>query len=188
MEEQELNMEVLAKLGNDVEDLKRDYEQYFMGMQRIPPEREFVRIQGIIRKLKNIYSSNTAVKFRLESLVAKFQSYARYWSRIMHEIEEGRYVRDKFKADLRVGKAAGPGQAAKPSGDKKFDEDMDNLYKEYMMARIECNQTTEGLNKEKLKDSIKKSIPQLRQRYKGKDVKFRVVVEGGKAKLKAVPK
>ena len=167
---------------------RKNYEQYFMGMLRIPREREFTRIQGLIRKLKNIYSPNTAVKFRLESLVSKFQSYQRYWMRIMREIEEGRYHRDKFKADMRVGKVDRSAPGRVQASDKKFDEDIEKLHKEYMMARLECNQNIDGLSKKKLKQSIQKSLPQLRQKYKGKDVKFRVVVEGGKAKLKAVPK
>lgn len=188
MEELELNMEILAKLEKDVQDLKKNYEAYFMGMERIPPERELVRIQGIMRKLRNIYTNNTAVKFRRESLVAKFQSYHRYWMRIMKEIEDGRYVRDRFKADLHMGKQNQGAAAKKPVATKEGGQDMDKLYKEYMTARIECNQGTEGLSKDKLASSIKKSLPQLKQRYKGKNVEFRVVIEGGKAKLKALPK
>lgn len=189
MEELEINLEVLAKLDRNLEDLKRDYEQYFLGTLRIPPEREFARIQGVIRKLRQIYTNNTAVKFRMESLVSRFQSMSRYWSRIMKEIEEGRYVRDRFKADIRVGKADKAAEAGRAKGSAdQADKHMDNLYKEYMMARLECNQPTEGFSKEKLKASIEKTLPQLKQRYKGKDLQFRVVVEDGKAKLKALPK
>jgi len=188
----ELNMETLAKLDRDLDDLKKNYEQYFMGIQRTAPERELVRVQGVVRKLKNMYTANTAVRFRLESFVAKFQSYARYWARVLLEIEEGRYSRDRFKADMRVGKLKEePGKAGKlaqKASGPKLDQDIDKLFKEYMMARIECNQPTEGLTKEKIKESLEKSIPELQQRYKGKNIQFRVVVEGGKAKLKALPK
>jgi hypothetical protein len=188
----ELNMETLAKLERDLDDLKKNFEQYFMGIQRIAPEREHVRVQGVIRKLKNIYTANTAVRFRLESFVAKFQSYSRYWNRILLEIEEGRYVRDRFKADMRVGKLAKDGsvtKAEKPvEAPSALNQDVDKLFKEYMMARIECSQPTEGLSKDKVKESLEKSVPQLKERYKGKEIQFRVVIEGGKAKLKAFPK
>ncbi len=31
-------------------------------------------------------------------------------------------------------------------------------------------------------------MPELKQKYQGKNIEFRVVVENGKAKLKALPK
>ena len=188
----ELSMETLAKLDRDLDDLKRNFEQYFMGMQRTPPEREHVRVQGVIRKLKNIYTSNTAVRFRLESFVAKFQAYSRYWNRTLLEIQEGRYSRDRFKADMRVGKLTKNGGVTKveksAEASSALNQDIDKLFKEYMMARIECSQPTEGLSKEKVKESLEKSVPQLKERYKGKEIQFRVVIESGKAKLKAFPK
>ncbi len=188
-EKEQLDMETLAKLERDIENLKRDYEQYFMGITRLPPEREHTRIQGLIRKYRNIYNPNTMVKFKLETMVAKFQSYSRYWNRIMREIEEGRYKRDVFKANMRStssSAAASPSQSS--SKDSEIDQHIDKLYKDYMTARTECNQSTKGMSKEKLKQSIQKNMPELKQKYQGKNIEFRVVVENGKAKLKALPK
>jgi len=188
-EKDQLDMEALAKFERDIENLKRDYEQYFMGMTRLPPEREHTRLQGVVRKYRNAFNPNTMVKFKLETMVAKFQSYSRYWTRVMREIEEGRYKRDVFKANLRVGSSPTPTSRPETStAEPGLDQQIDKLYKDYMTARIECNQPTKGMSREKLKQSIEKSLPQLKQKYKGRNIEFRVVVEGGKAKLKALPK
>ena len=190
-----LDMEMLVELDHDIDELKKNYEQYFQGMSRRPPEREFTRIKQTIRRFREEkLIVNTAIKFRLATLVSKFQSFSRYWSRVMTEIEEGRYFRDRFKADLRVGKL--PSEEEKAAGTKKTgaapapteDEHLTLLHKEYMMARLECSQTVEGLSRDQLKASISKSLPDLEKQYPGKKIEFKVVIEGGKAKLKAIPK
>lgn len=193
-----LEMEMLSEIDHDIEELKKNYEQYFQGSARIPPLKDFTRIQQTIRRFREEkLVVNTAIKFRLASIVSKFQSYSRYWSRIMTEIEEGRYFRDRFKADMRVGKLDAGGQkVAEGKKDKDAtapaphdnDDLMAQLHKEYMMARLECNQTVEGLSRDQLKQSISKSIPALQKQYPGKKIEFKVVVENGKAKLKAVPR
>jgi hypothetical protein len=188
-------MDMLGQLDHDIEELKKTYEAYFQGTNRIPPEREFARVQKTIRQFKEEkLVVNTAIKFRLATLVSKFQAYSRYWARVMNEIAEGRYFRDKFKADLRVGKItpAGEEEAAvqKPAAESinPDEQKLLSLHKEYMMARLECNQDVKGLTKEQLKHSIAKSLPALQKQYPGKKIEFKVVIEGGKAKLKAVPK
>ena len=186
-----VSMEQLDTLDHDIEELKKNYEAYFQGIARVPPEKDFAKIQTSLRRLKEEWTVNTAVKFRLSSLVSKFQSYSRYWGRIMKEIEEGRYHRDRFKADLHarergMSPAAGQQGAARAAG--ADDENLAALHKEYMMARLECNQSIEGLSKRQLEDSIKKSLPSLQKRYPDKKIEFKVVVENGKAKLKAIPR
>lgn len=204
-----LSMENLDELAKSLEQLKVDYEAYFQGIARTPPEKDFLSIQRNIRKYKEEFIVNTAIKFRLATLVSKFQSYQRYWGRIMKEIEEGRYFRDKFKADLHMGKIkvsqaelekqmqakeAGPAAGAQqPAGQKPAkaaatDDAFNSLHKEYMIARLECNQSIEGLTKEQLKQSITKSMPTLQKQFPGKKIEFKVVIENGKAKLKAIPK
>mgnify|MGYP005831933673 CR=1 FL=1 len=193
-----VTMENLEELDKKIEDLRKNYEAYFQGMNRIPPERDFQQIQGIIRKYKEEYIVNTAVKFRLSTLISKFQAYSRYWARVIREIEEGRYVRDRFKAELHLREREkivatstqqSPGTLGrKPADDLLDPEKLTSLHKEYMIARLECNQKIEGLTKEHLRQSIEKSLPELKKRYPGKKIEFKVVIENGKAKLKAIPR
>lgn len=193
-----ITMENLDELDKKIEDLRKNYEAYFQGLNRIPPEKDFQQIQQTIRRYKEEHVVNTAIKFRLSTLISKFQAYSRYWARVMREIEEGRYVRDRFKAELHFKEregatVAGTQQAPATSATKSAEELLDNeklasLHKEYMIARLECNQKIEGLTKEHLRQSIEKSLPELKKRYPGKKIEFKVVIENGKAKLKAIPR
>ena len=56
-----------------------------------------------------------------------------------------------------------------------------------MSARESCGQGTAGITREKLDALVAKQSAQLRARSGCQDVKFRVVVKDGKAKLKASP-
>lgn len=94
----------IASLEKKLVQLKADYEQYFMGLQKTEPSRLRSEVEKLIQLFSNRKISNTALNFRYKAAVAKFHSYRTYWDRIVREIEEGRYVRDIFKMKLR-GKA-----------------------------------------------------------------------------------
>jgi hypothetical protein len=53
-------------------------------------------------------------------------------------------------------------------------------------ARKQCNQPTD-LNYDSVRDVLKKQVTTIKTRFGCKSVKFRVTVEEGKAKVKAVP-
>jgi hypothetical protein len=67
------------------------------------------------------------------------------------------------------------------------DAHIDEVYKEFVAARKQLNQSG-GVSKDKLAENIRKQAEALKEKYKGKEVKFKVVVEDGKAKLKATLK
>lgn len=169
--------------------LKTDYEQYFLGMQKIAPEKLRSEVEKLIRLYTNQRITNTALNFRLNTVVGKFSSYRTYWDRTIREIEEGRYSRDRFKMKLHtVGQPSQPVQpAARPSAAVPYEEDnIKKVYDEYVKAR---KSTNEPLPKfEAVADMIKKQAPVIKEKYKANSVDFKVVIEDGKAKLKAVPK
>lgn len=86
--------ELETKMGR----LRSLYEQYFMGIERIPPATARKEVFRLIRRAEGIYVRNTAQKFRLRSLVQRFNSYKAYWNRVEKQIEEGTYERDIRRA------------------------------------------------------------------------------------------
>ena len=62
-----------------------------------------------------------------------------------------------------------------------------DLFDSYVSAREACGQGSAGITREKLDALVAKQSAQLRARSGCQEVKFRVVVENGKAKLKASP-
>ena len=79
--------------------LRSIYEQYFMGIEKMPPRTLRKDVVRIIHRMENLYVRNTALKFKIRSLVQRFNSYKAYWMRVERQIEEGTYVRDIRRAE-----------------------------------------------------------------------------------------
>ncbi len=189
-----LNEEVLEKIEHDIDTLRIQFEQYFMGSRKRMPESERTALQYRLRRMANVPSSNYALKYQLQQLVAKFNSYNQYWNRIILRIESGVLSREKLKAVL----ASGPTEdditgkqkeaPATPAGKEDLSTDkLDSVYRQLSEAKQQQNQQM-SLSREKLEQTLKKQIAGLKEKYQGKNLEFDVVVEAGQAKLRAKAK
>jgi len=95
-------------LEAEVEELKAKYEMYFLGVELREPAKWREETRKKVLRIKEKFTRNTGLRFRLQSLHARFISYERLWLRSAREREEGTYRRDLFKARLHArGKPAG---------------------------------------------------------------------------------
>ena len=78
------------------------YEQYFMGIQKMPPAQLHRDIERKVRELTQLQIRNTSLRYRLTNVTQKFGVYNTYWRRILRQIEQGRYVRDIARAQRRA--------------------------------------------------------------------------------------
>lgn len=199
--------------------LRNLYEQYFQGIERIEPSTERKALKKVLREvhgnIKKVRS--TALKFRINQMVARMASFENYWNRICRRMEEGTYQRDLFKAHYRAKnreeeeqeagdqetagaqaeageqaaapRARPPGQQGKrDAGNAVPDQQINAIYTAYMTAKRRCKESTKGLTRNALASSIRKQVPTIMKQYKCKNVEFKVVIKKGKAVLKAVPK
>lgn len=142
-------------------------------------------LRGEVDKLVVLFSNtpiqNTALRFRYNAICSRYQAHRRQWTETLRKIEAGTYARHRFKADLRERErheGEPQGGAAPARGGDIFDE--------YRDARLACGQGVDNLTREKLDAMLQKQKKSLRERF-GADARFRfrVVVEEGKAKVKA---
>ncbi|MFU8804639.1 MAG: MXAN_5187 C-terminal domain-containing protein [Bradymonadaceae bacterium] len=89
---------LLNELEKRLNNLRVRYEQYFMGVDRMPPEQPRKDVVRMFFDLEQAFIRNTAQKFRLRSLVQRFNTYKNYWNRITRQIEEGTFKRDMNRA------------------------------------------------------------------------------------------
>jgi hypothetical protein len=173
--------ELLQTLDLKLSQLRRDYDQYFLGNR----PREPVLLRGEVQKhiviLTNQPIQNTALRFRFGSLCSRYQAFRRQWDETLRKIESGTYERHRFKAKLHGVRDPEPG--IKPSAPEP---PADDLFESYKDARLACGQNVKGLTREKLDGVLEKQRSQLRKKY-GDDANFsfRVAVEKGKVRLKA---
>lgn len=108
-------------LEEALEVLKVRYEQWFMGLERREPAREREEMKRAVARIKTTFTRNTGLRFRIQSLHARFISYERMWQRSAREKEEGTYRRDVLRARRsaeRVAKsAASPAPATASQAD-----------------------------------------------------------------------
>ena len=92
--------EDILTLDHKVSQLKREYEQYFLGTR----PREPVLLRGEAQKLMVMLSNqaiqNTALRFKFASVCSRYQAYKRQWEEVLRKIEAGTYERHQFKAHL----------------------------------------------------------------------------------------
>jgi hypothetical protein len=167
------------KLGQ----LKREYEQYFLGAR----PREPVLLKGEVYKKVAFLSQqpiqNTALRFRFGTLCSRYQSMRRQWEETLRKMEAGTYERHRFKATLherdRVDEPShAPAAAPAARGG--------DLFEAYVEARRACGQSVKGLTRERLEKVLEKQREGLRARFgEQASFRFRVVVEGGQVRLKA---
>ncbi|MGF1469723.1 MAG: MXAN_5187 C-terminal domain-containing protein [Sandaracinaceae bacterium] len=81
--------------------LRALYEQWFQGIERTEPHiprKDLDRLLMLLRKEK---PRNTAARFRLQQLQARYNTYSTYWQRIARQIEEGTYAKDRMRVRRR---------------------------------------------------------------------------------------
>ncbi len=101
------------QLEEDLEELKAKYEMYFLGVDRLEPARRREETKRNIARLKSAFTRNTGLRFRIQTLHARYLSYERMWLRATRQKEEGTYRRDLFKARRRA--AAAPEKREEPA-------------------------------------------------------------------------
>lgn len=173
--------EDLQILDAKIKQLRLDYEQYFLGGRPREPLQTRSEVSKLIALYSNVPIQNTALRFKFSSLCSRFLILRRQWDLTLRKIEEGTYERHVFKADLhaRTSPKTMPGSASAPPAS--------HLYDAYVAACRSLGQDTNGLTRERLAAVLEKQRAALLTRHGVGDVRFRVVVEDGRAKLKATP-
>jgi hypothetical protein len=94
--------EVLKELELKMDRLKVLYEQYFMGIEKMEPQVARKEVQRTMLQLQQQYIRNTAMRFKFNTMLQRWQLYITYWNRTLREIENGTYVRHLQKAKRKA--------------------------------------------------------------------------------------
>jgi len=92
-----------------VDRLRSLYEQYFMGIEKMEPMVPRKDVDRKIYALRKEQIRNTAMRFRFQMILQRYNVYQTHWQRICREIENGTYKRHMLKAERRFAEDA-PGR------------------------------------------------------------------------------
>ena len=191
-------------LNNRLEELERlifvlkiQYEKYFSGIERIEPLKDREELKRIVRDLMITPITNTAQKHKFRMLKARFSSLDLYIQRNLYQIEKGTHPKMKFRASMsekrqREMEIKREQRQEKQRVKREFSEKQKEelayraVYDRLMDARRQTGQSTD-ISFDTIRDTLKKQSRQIKGKFGVEKVKFRVAVEDGKAKMKAVP-
>lgn len=191
--EQTLNM-----IDKKISDLKLEYEQYFIGLQKTPPGEKRDSITKALNKLGKERFKTTVQHFRYQQIKARFSTFSQHWDKILKQMENGTSKKDLFRSKLKTREEV---DINKPKKAQKHEEDnqqnttdsisspveLKGLYQQYLHIRSKCKERTDNVKFEKMVDFLTQQTNQIKSKYSCRAVQFQVVVDNGKAKLKAVP-
>jgi len=175
--------ELLNQSEKDLKELEIAYEQYFLGLEKRSPELQRNKFTVRMRKLVTHYIPQTDLRFRLNSITSRFNSYCSYWDRIQRLIDEGKYERHTSRiqrrgsARLTATEEHPPSAAADP---------VDRLYTQLVDAHQSCQMRPP--NRDQVVSFLAKQTEAIKERFGEREVDFYVITEGGKPKVKVRPK
>ncbi len=175
----------LVLLDHKLKQLKNEYDQYFLGTRKRVPQMLRAEVNKMIAIYTNISINNTGNRFKFNNLRARYSAFRRLWDDNLRKIEEGRYERHLFKADLHDRERNDIAERRSQVQARDGGPSQGEIFEAYVNARESTGQGAKGLTPEKLSKLLAKQEAQIRKKTGCEQVKFRVVVEQGKAKLKA---
>jgi hypothetical protein len=165
--------------------LKLDYEKYFLGTRPTEPAMARAEVQKMVIRFSNARIPNTALRFKFNSLNGRYQAFKRQWDNTLRQIEAGTYKRHVFRADLHDReRGIAPDEKSTRRVATSGGQDTD-IFETYRDAMLATGQDASGLTRAKLQKAISRQEAALRKKLGCERVDFKVVVEGGKVRLKA---
>ncbi len=98
----------LADLEVRLERLRSLYEQYFLGIERIEPTVARKDVDRRFWQLRKVKVRNTARRFKLQTLVSRYNTLQQHWMKVCRQIENGTYVRHLARAQRRFTSSGTP--------------------------------------------------------------------------------
>jgi hypothetical protein len=176
----------LRELEQMITDLKTLYDQYFLGILPLRPEKLHGDVKRKFRRLFKLPFKSSQLTYRLKMLENRFTSYNSFWERVLREKEAGVYSKDLFKANIRQ-KNIQEDQAAQTevgAVNKQFND----LYQAYVKALQNSTNRTHNIDFNDFKKSLISKAKQLKEKGLGEKFSFKIVMQNGKVAIKAQKK
>lgn len=176
----------LSKLETMLGELKVQYEQFFLGILTLPPDRLHFNVKQFIKKLRTSPFKSSAMRFQLRSLESRYNTYNTYWQRVLRERENGTYSKDVFKAELRtkIAQEEVMANSAKGQAEKGFID----LYNSYKSTLEKKTGKSVQLDYGDFKRSLIQRSKEFKSQTGAKRLSYKVLVKNGKVTLQVKAK
>ena len=137
--------------------------------------------------------NNTQQRYRFTQLKARLSSLEMYWKRNVNMMERGVHPKQQFRANLRANQSQE--EAALRQQELRDQQNLErnieereyrSVFDELVKARRQTGQSTD-ISFDSIKENLKRQTRMIKSKYKCDSVQFRVEIQDGKPKMKAVP-
>ena len=200
--------EELAQLERDIRQLKIEYDMYFGGGRKRPPNEVEWRIELLVKRYAERGGElKFAQRFRFNNLCQTYAKYKDIFRKRLAQREEGK-VQRHFGAAARAieaerarpqpetsSKESTAAAAAESRGfrmvcsePEREPRKVDELYDAFLRAKQEAGEETSKLNRAGFNEFVRKTTKDLQAKKNCRDVEYVVETVDGQVKLKALVK
>jgi hypothetical protein len=166
-----------------LDQLKVDYEQYFLGITIYRPDKLEKDLKRQIRLIRRAPFKRPWQAYKLRAIEARYHTFNDYWQRTIKEKESGIYSKDVFKANLKEHFKKEDLKLQTQAG--KVSKQVVALYDTYKMALEKQIGKKVNLDLSTFQSNLKKQAAAIKAQHADKKISFRVVVSDGRVNLKA---
>jgi hypothetical protein len=184
-------------LENAIRQIQIDWEKFFGGVEKKPPNDLKARVEALIRKYAYAEIRNNAERFRYQTLTARYNTFNELWSKRLRAREEGRpvglhgvYERQApppptFASPPPSARAAGSGEVRvkDPAADVGA---VRALFDRFLEARKAAGESG-AVKFESFQKVISQQASRILNEKGAQAVDFRLETKDGKVSLKAKP-
>lgn len=189
--------EELNLLDDNLRRLKIEFDVFFGGGSKKPPNDLEWKVQSSIKRFSDGRKLNYGQRFRFNTIMQKYAVYNSLWQQKLRIKEEGyrrpqdallaiqgvRQFEDEAPQTIDLTEREPFRIACADVDDERHK--VQSLYEAMMQARRQANLTTAAGSFESFQQFVKKKTEQLRKEYGCSAVEYSVETENGQVKLKA---
>jgi hypothetical protein len=181
LSEKQKQMEAMVNdINRRIEDLKVQFNLYFAGELRVPPEKERETLEKKIRNIMSAEQKSARLNLLIQNVSSRFSLYNNMWLKRLNEVETGVTAIQKKRVAYMVAEkeVKRKPKAKTVNVSLNSEESFDKFFDDY--ANLTAKKTSQPIDKEKVINSIKSKMITSNLI----DAKVNLSVEKGKLKIK----
>ncbi len=161
----------LLDLETKIDNARSLYEQYFAGVLKQEPKKEFEFVNRLVNSFKPQDLKTTASRFRFQNIQQRYIVLRNHWDKILKQIEEGTFKRDLFLLKHKNKNKSDSPKALAKENTKPTTHQLDKLYEKL----VELSQGHEKIpDKDRFIGKIDLQIQKLKEKNPGKKVEVKL--------------
>lgn len=190
--------EDLDALERSIRQIQIEWDKFFGGIEKKPPNDMKTRLEALIRRHANAEIRNNTERFRYQTLTARYATLNELWSKKLRLREEGKaFGVHGLKAEAlppppppapaaprHAGAHGGPVEQFRVQNPERDAQTVRDLYESFLQAR-RSNGETAPVKYESFQKLIGQQASRILSDKGGQAVEFRLEKKEGKVSLKA---